>query len=656
MSRSTLSTSERELLGGEAGQEAEQGSRRGSAIFRVGALLVAFGLIAAPSAQAPSSQAASSSAPPPASSSKSASGTGTAAASTPALTPVAESAIVFTNVTAQAGITFRHNSGAFGKKYLPETMGAGVAFLDYDNDGNQDLFLVNGKNWPGAPSAAGSAAARGTSSLPALYHNNGNSTFTDVTRKAGLAIEMYGFGTAVGDFDNDGHVDLFVSALDGSHLFRNNGNGMFTDVTTKAGVSAPGFSTSAAWVDYDKDGWLDLIVLNYVQWSIDKDLYCTLDGKSKSYCTPESYKGDSPQLYHNRHDGTFENVTKAAGLLDPTSKALGVALLDYNNDGWPDLFIANDTQPNRLYRNTGKGTFADEAVPAGVAFNEAGVARAGMGTDAADYDNSGRESLIIGNFANEMMALYHNEGSNLFIDEAPTTTIGQVSLLSLTFACFFFDYDNDGRPDIFAANGHVADDINRVQPKVTYAQTPHLFHNVGNKRFEAVSASVGLKEPIVARGAAYADFDNDGDLDIIVSANNGPARLFRNDGGNQANALRVALVGSKSNRSAIGARLVATREDGTKLRALVKSGSSYLSQSELPVTFGLGRVARVSSLEITWPSGQIDKLPAIDANQTVTIEEAKGIVSRRAFERKERATSKPTASQARSSTMPGARQ
>jgi hypothetical protein len=631
VSSSTTTRGEFDLLGGEAGQGAEQSSRWGSAIFRIAALLVALMLTAGPSAQTLSS--------PPSS----------ASTSTPASSSASPPAIAFTNVAAQAGITFRHNSGAFGKKYLPETMGAGVAFFDYDDDGNQDLFFVNGKNWPDAPSKASVA------SLPALYHNNGNGTFTDVTRKAGLAVEMYGFGTAVGDYDNDGRIDLFVSALGGSHLFRNNGNGTFTDVSAKAGIGTPGFSTSAAWIDYDKDGWLDLVVLNYVQWSIDKDLYCTLDGKSKSYCTPESYKGDSPQLYHNRHDGTFENVTKAAGLLDPTSKALGVALLDYNNDGWPDLFIANDTQPNRLYRNTGKGTFADEAVPAGVAFNEAGVARAGMGTDAADYDNSGRESLVIGNFANEMMALYHNEGSNLFIDEAPTTTIGQVSLLSLTFGCFFFDYDNDGRPDIFAANGHVADDINRVQPKVTYAQTPHLFHNVGNRRFEAVSAAVGLKDPIVARGAAYADFDNDGDLDIVVAVNNGPARLFRNDGGNQSNALRLALVGVKSNRSAIGTRIVATREDGTKLRALVKSGSSYLSQSELPVTFGLGRAAKLSSLEITWPSGQIDKLPATDANQTITIEEGKGIVSRRPFEKKTAPSSKPATPSAKATSPDGLR-
>jgi enediyne biosynthesis protein E4 len=541
-----------------------------------------------------------------------------------AAAPAAANGVRFTDVTKAAGITFKHNNGAFGKKYLPETMGSGVAFLDFDGDGYADLFFVNSKNWPDHP---------GAKSYPALYHNNKNGTFTDVTKQAGLAIELYGFGASAADYDNDGRVDLFVTALGGNHLFHNNGNGTFTDVTAKAGVGASAFSTSAAWFDYDKDGWLDLVVLNYVQWSLEKDLFCTLDGKAKSYCTPESYKGESPLLYHNKHDGTFEDVTKAAGLYDPTAKALGVALFDYNGDGWMDLFVANDTQPNRLYRNTGKGSFVDEAVASGVAFNEAGVARAGMGVDAADYDRSGRESLIIGNFSNEMMALYHNEGTNLFIDEAPTATIGQASLLSLTFSCFFFDYDLDGLLDVFAANGHVADDINRVQPKVTYAQTPHLFHNLGNKRFEVASGNAGLQERLVARGAAYADFDNDGDLDIVIATNNGTPRLLRNDGGNRANALRVALIGSKSNRSAIGARIIATLDGGAKNRAMVKSGSSYLSQSELPVTFGLGKATKVAALEIQWPSGAVEKIPAMDANQTITVEEGKGVIKRTPFQK-----------------------
>ncbi len=522
------------------------------------------------------------------------------------------------DVTAAAGIHFRHTSGAFGKRYLPETLGSGVAFMDEDNDGWQDILFVNGRNWPGQP---------GAPTFPALYHNNGNGTFTDITRSAGLAVEMYGMGVSVADYDNDGDTDIYVTALGPNHLFKNNGGGRFEDVTARAGVGDPGFSTSAVWFDYDRDGKLDLFVGNYVEWSAEKDLFCTLNGKTKSYCTPESYKGQSPALYHNNGDGTFENVTRKAGLYDPTAKTLGLALIDYDNDGLIDVFAANDTQPNRLYRNKGDGTFADVGVMAGIAFNEAGVARAGMGTDAADYDGSGRQSLIIGNFSNEMMALYSNEGNGLFIDEAPTSTIGKASLLRLTFSCFFFDFDLDGLPDIFAANGHVADDINTVQPTITYAQPPHLFRNLGNKKFEEVSTRVGaaFAKPAVARGAAYGDFDNDGDLDLVVTANNGPARLFRNDGGGN-HKLRVTLVGSPSNRDAIGAKVRVTRASGAPIMEMVKTGSSYLSQSERPLTMGLGGETKVGGIEIIWPSGKKEQVPGVAADQSITIAEGKGVV------------------------------
>ena len=395
-----------------------------------------------------------------------------------ASSPAAGPAVVFTDVTRAAGIRFNHVNGAFGKKYLPETMGSGAAFLDYDGDGWPDIFLVNSRNWPGHP---------GPRSFPALYRNNHDGTFSDVTQAAGLALEVYGLGVTAADYDNDGRTDIYLTALGGNHLFHNLGDGRFADVTVAAGVANGGFSTSAAFFDYDNDGKLDLFVANYVDWSIEKDLYCTLDGKAKSYCTPESYKGRSPALYHNRGDGTFEDVTERAGLANPASKALGVALLDYDGDGWLDLFVANDTQPNKLYRNKHDGTFVDVGMAAGVAFSESGTARAAMGVDAADYDGSGRPSLVIGNFANEMMALYHNEGNGLFIDEAPAAAIGKASLLSLTFGCFFFDYDLDGRLDIFAVNGHVADDVGRVQPRVTYAQAPHLFRNLGARGFEVVT-------------------------------------------------------------------------------------------------------------------------------------------------------------------------
>jgi enediyne biosynthesis protein E4 len=528
--------------------------------------------------------------------------------------------IEFVDATAQAGLRFKHNSGAFGKKYMPETVGSGCAFLDYDNDGWQDILLINSMNWP---------ERKGAKSFSALYHNNQNGTFTEVTKEAGLAVELYAIGCAIADYDNDGLVDIYITCLGPNRLFRNLGGGRFTDVTAKAGVGDTGFSTSAAWVDYDRDGRLDLFVCNYVEWAIDKDIHCSLDGKNKSYCTPEAYRGQSSTLYRNKGDGAFENVTERAGLLDPAGKSLGVALIDYDNDGWMDLFVANDTQPNKLYRNKGNGTFTDEGMVAGVAFNDMGKARAGMGTDAGDYDRSGKPSLVIGNFSNEMIALYHNEGTGLFVDEAPNSTIGQESMLTLTFACFFFDYDLDGWLDIFAANGHVSDDINTVQPKIAYAEPPHLFRNLGKKKFEALGAKLGqaLQQAAVARGAAYGDYDRDGDLDLLITANNGPARLLRNNGGNQNNLMRIKLSGTASNRNGIGAKISLTLADQAKLFGMVRTGSSYASQSELPVTFGLGKAEKVQSLEITWPNGNKQTVADVAANQEIVIEEGKGIVS-----------------------------
>ena len=526
--------------------------------------------------------------------------------------------VTFDDVTASAGIRFIHHSGAFGKKYLPETMGSGVVFFDADADGDQDLFFVNSTSWPG----------RGAPASAVLYRNNGNGAFTDVTRASGLGAPIYGMGAAAADFDNDGRVDLYVTALGRNRLYRNTGALKFTDVTASAGVGDPAFSTSAAWVDYDKDGRLDLFVANYVTWSIEKDLYCTLDGKSKSYCTPESYKGASPRLYRNLGDGKFEDATRRTGLLDPSSKALGVAVLDYDGDGWPDLFVANDTQPNRLYHNK-RGAFEDVATTAGVAFNEAGVARAGMGVDAADYDGSGRPSLIIGNFSNEMMALYTNHGNGLFIDDAPRSTIGRATRLSLTFACFFFDYDLDGWPDIFTANGHVADDVESIQSAVRYAQPAHLFRNLGKGQFENASTAAGaaIQKRVVARGAAYADYDSDGDLDLAITANNGPARLLRNQGRTGRNRLRVRLEGVASNRDGIGA-VVRVTAGGRTRWSMVRSGSSYLSQSELPLTFGLDRAAAAEQLEVIWPSGRREAIGAVPANQSVTIREGSGITAR----------------------------
>ena len=535
--------------------------------------------------------------------------------------------ITFRDITQRAGIHFLHNNGAFGKKYLPETMGPGVAFIDYDNDGWPDIFLVNGTDWPGQPAKH---------STPKLYRNNHDGTFTDVTHKAGLDIEIFGMGVAVGDYDNDGYDDLFITAMGQSRLFHNNGNGTFSDVTQKARLLGPKeFSTSAAWVDYDKDGKLDLVVANYVEWSLDGDLYCTLDGKSKSYCTPESYKGTAVRLWHNRGDGTFEDVTKKAGLGDKTSKTLGIALLDYDNDGWPDLLFSNDTQPNKLYRNNANGTFTEKAVVAGVAFSEDGVARAGMGVDAVDYDRSGATSLLITNFANQMLSLYHNEGSGLFVDEAPRSEIGRASLLTLGFGCFFFDYDLDGWPDILIANGHIDSDIQRVQPNVKYAMPPHLFRNMGKGDFVEVTKSLGsaFAAPRVGRGAAYADIGNRGRLDLLLSTNGGPAYLFENEASGTAatsRSLRLKLVGTVSNRDGIGAVVKVTAGSDWQSQML-RSGSSYLSASELVLTYGLAQHDRADSVEIRWPSGRVETLSNVAAGQTITVTEGKGITSSRKY-------------------------
>ncbi len=518
------------------------------------------------------------------------------------------------DITAQAGLSFQHNSGAFGAKYLPETLGPGCAFLDYDGDGWLDILLVNGADWPGHK--------RRRSTL-SLYRNNRNGTFTDVTKRAGLDLEMYGMGVAVADYNNDGFPDLLITAVGQNRLFRNTGKGTFVDVTQKSGLGGrSAFSTSALWFDYDRDGLLDLFVCNYVQWSPEHDVFCSVDGKNKSYCTPEAFHGSTCWLFRNRGDGSFEDVTAKCGIFDTTSKSLGVALLDYDRDGWPDLFVANDTQPNKLYRNLRNGTFEDVAVRAGVAFSEDGKARAGMGVDAADFDNSGIAGLAITNFDDEMIALYRQGRNGAYSDAALRSGIGQASRLRLGFGCSFMDADLDGHLDLLAVNGHIDETVRNISGNHGYAQPPHLFLNDGKGAFRDIAAQVGgggFASPKVARGLAFGDFDNDGDVDILMTTNQGPAYLYRNDVTSGNKSLRLRLQGTKSNRDAIGAVVRLTTPDGTQTR-MVKTGSSYLSQSETALTFGLGRRDKADRVVIEWPSGQTQDFNGLSAGRWTCIE------------------------------------
>jgi hypothetical protein len=516
------------------------------------------------------------------------------------------------DVTGTAGLHFRHNSGAFGAKYLPETLGPGCAFLDYDGDGWLDLLIVNGLDWPGHK--------RRSSSL-SLYRNNRNGTFTDVAERAGLAVEMYGLGVAVADYDNDGFPDILITAVGQNRLFHNTGKGNFIDVTEKAGLGwRTAFSTSAMWFDFDRDGWLDLFVCNYVKWSPEHDVFCSVDGRNKSYCTPEAYRGSTSWLFRNRGNGTFEDVTAKSGVFDTSSKSLGVALLDYDHDGWPDLLVANDTQPNKLYRNLRNGTFEDVAVRAGVAFSEDGKARAGMGVDVADFDNSGSASIAITNFDNEMIALYRPSGG-AYTDVALKAGIGQASRTSLGFGCVFFDANLDGYLDLLAVNGHIDETVRNISRNHGYAQPPHLFLNEGKGAFRDVASHVGaaFATPKVARGAAYGDFDRDGDMDLLITTNNGPALLYRNDVTSGNYSLRLRLIGTKSNRDAIGAVVRVMTPDGQQSR-MVKTGSSYLSQSELAVTFGLGRRPKADRVVIAWPSGLVQEFKDVKASSYECVE------------------------------------
>jgi hypothetical protein len=518
----------------------------------------------------------------------------------------------FVDATARAGLTFVHENGASGDFYYPELFGGGVAVLDADSDRWPDLLFVSGKPWKGTASPR-----------HALYRNNHDGTFANVTAGSGFdTLDVYALGASVGDFDNDGRDDVFVTTTEGGRLLRSSGPNRFTDVTSQAGIHRTTFAVSAAWLDYDKDGLLDLFVGNYVQWTpaAETQVRCT-QGGVRGYCGPDAYKAVAPTLYRNRGGGRFDDVSVAAGVGDPTDKVMGVAVLDYNGDGWPDLFVGSDRVPARLLRNDGKGHFVDEGVRAGVALSENGVARANMGVDAADYDRSGRPHLVVGNFVNEMLGLYHNENGRVFRDVAPRSEVGRASLLSVTWATFFLDADLDGFLDIFAANGGTDESQGR-DARARISQPPLLLRNRGDGTFANISPALGpaFARPVMGRGAAYVDYDGDGDLDIVMTTLDGPAVLFRNDQAGSPHWLRVQTRGRTSNRRGIGTTVRVTSASGTQTQ-VVRSGSSYASQSELVLTFGLGADTRVSRVELEWPSGKTQALSDVAANQLLEVVE-----------------------------------
>jgi hypothetical protein len=515
-------------------------------------------------------------------------------------------------------VTFTHYNGAKGEKYLVETMGSGAAFLDYNNDGYLDLYAVNGAEMSG----------EGVSPGNVLYRNNRDRTFTDVTDQAGVrGNRYYGMGVCVADYDNDGDQDIYLTNFGPNVLYRNNGNATFTDVTALAGIGDARWGSSCAFADYDNDGDLDLYVANYLDFAqAKKNVWCGRHEEGfRTYCHPDNFDGVASVLYRNNGNGTFTDVTEAAGVLNPAGKGLGVVFGDYDNDGDVDLYVANDSVANFLYRNNGNGTFTEVGVLSGVAYDGEGKAEAGMGVDFADYDNDGLLDIFVTNFDFETNTLYRNQGNSLFIDITDLVGLGQDREPYMGWGTKLLDYDNDGSKDLFVANGHLQDNIHLYNDVMTYAQGNQLFHNKGRGRFVEVtlSSGPGLLSKRVGRGVAFGDYDNDGDTDIFIVNNNQPATLLRNDGGNRNHWLMVKTVGTKSNREGIGAR-VKVEAGGLTQVAEVRSGSSYLSQNDLRLLFGLGSSAKVDRVEVRWPSGTVETVENVAANQLLILTEQKG--------------------------------
>ena len=539
------------------------------------------------------------------------------------LSPAA-SQVQFVDVAGSAGISFQHDNAASTEKYLVETMGSGCGWIDYDQNGLFDLYFVN--------SAATDRYTPGHPLRSALYKNNGDGTFTDVTQQGKVGAEgLFGMGVAVGDYNNDGFPDLFVLGYDRCILYHNNGDGSFSDVTTRAGVANTGkWGSSAAWFDYDNDGKLDLVIANYVDWSPERNFYCGSRGPHlRSYCHPDVYHGEFPTLYHNNGDGTFADVSERSGLAQKPASGLGVMTFDYDCDGWQDVFIANDSMPNSLFHNNRDGTFREVGYSAGVAVSIDGQFEAGMGTDAADTTGSRRLDLIVTHLDQQLARFYRNLGEGLFEDATYRSKMSYATFHMSGFGTRFMDYDNDGMSDLFMANGHVLDNIQLYRADARYAEPKIMFRNLGNGVFDDVSGQLGpdFVTPRVSRGAAIGDYDNDGDVDILISNNGQPPQLFRNDGGNANHWLQLFLIGTRSNRDGIGARVKVTSGD-LVLYDERKGGMSYQSAQDPRLHFGLGQRTRVDTVEIKWPSGELTKLRNLRCDQVLAVREGSGIIER----------------------------